>query len=99
MRFLFFITFLSAILFSEIVPHLGIFGDSAYDIELPAEESSDKENGEETNEDHVEEDKLYNESNQITYLECQEAAMIPNKLVILLHQSLREIHIPPPDLV
>lgn len=100
MRFLFFITFLSAILFSELAPHISISVDSsAFDVEMPSEESSEKEGGEETNEDHIEEDKLFNESQEITFENCLEVALLPCKHLILLHQSLREIHIPPPDLV
>ncbi len=100
MRLLFFITFLSAILFSELAPHMGLCRDtSAYDMELPSEESSEKENGEETNEDHLEEDKLFNDYDRITNNESVEPTLLPFKHVILLSQSLREIHIPPPDIV
>lgn len=100
MRLLIYITFLFAILFSELVPHMGFCGDTlAFDMELPSEETGDKENGEETNEDHVEEDKLFNESEQMAFGECSELALLPCKHLILFSQSLREIHIPPPDLV
>lgn len=100
MRLLFFITFFSAILFNELAPHIGFCGDTkAFDMELPSEETGDKESGEETNEDHVEEDKLLNDSDQITFEECSEIALLPCKHLILFPQSLREVHIPPPDWV
>lgn len=98
MRQLFFITFISAILFSELAPYAGLCSDFAtYDVEWPTEETSENESGEETIEDHVEEDQLFNDSESIMDNKNVETTLLPKKDKILFSQSLREIHIPPPD--
>ena len=62
MRLLFFITFLTAILHSEVVTHVVTWENNiSAECEIPSDETNESENSEENIEDNIEEDKLFEE--------------------------------------
>ncbi len=100
MRLLFFITFLTAILFSEVVTHV-VSWDSGYssDYEGPVDESNENESSEDSKEDNAEEDKLFEVSTLSATVVSSTIVIQPRSYRTFSSQSLREIHSPPPDFV
>lgn len=100
MRLLFFFTFLTAILFSEVVTPIVTWevGISS-EYEMPSDESNESENSEESNEDNVEEDKLFEDIEILSIATSSKVTELPCSYNTLLSQSRREIHSPPPDIV
>jgi len=98
MRLLFFVTLFSAILFSEVASHVGIWEvDISWEYEMPSDESNESENSEESKEDKIEEDKLFEDVDFTSFESSLTVLELPCSNVTLLSQSLREIHSPPPD--
>lgn len=98
MRLLYSFMFLSTIFFSDIGTHLLRWDDTAtVEWELPMDETSDSENGEENAEDHVEKDKLFHDSDFVALIISSENTLLPCTFRVLFHQSLKKIDIPPPD--
>lgn len=98
MRLLFFITFLTAILHSEVVTHVVAWeNDISVECEIPSDETNESENSEENIEDNIEEDKLFEEIEFSTLITSLSVTELPCSCNTLLSQSLREIHSPPPD--
>ena len=98
MRLLFFIMFLTAILFSEVITHIVTWEDNiSTKFEILGDESNESENSEESIEDSVEEDNLFEEIAFSTLATTLTVTELPCSYNNLLSQSLREIHSPPPD--
>ena len=100
MKTLYFLIFFSAILFSEVVTHVISWEEGiVMENEMPSDESNDSENEKEGKEDQVEEDKLFSDINPDLYSFISSLILLPCSYNTLLHQSLKEIDLPPPDLV
>lgn len=100
MRLLFFITFLTSILFSEVVTHVVTCeGDISTEYEMPSDESNESENSEENKEDNIEEDKLFEDVEFSSMSMSSTLTELPCSYNTLFSQSLREIHSPPPDIM
>ena len=98
MRLLFFITFLTAILHSEVVTHVVTWENNiSAECEIPSDETNESENSEENIEDNIEEDKLFEEFEFPTLVISITVTELPCSCNTLLSQSLSEIHLPPPD--
>lgn len=98
MRLLFFITFLTAILHSEVVSHVVTCEKNILaECEIPSDETNESENSEENIEDNIEEDKLFEEFEFPTLVISITVTELPCSRNTLLSQSLSEIHLPPPD--
>lgn len=98
MRLLFFFTFLTAILFSEVVSHVISWEyQIVSEYDMAGDESNESENSEESKEDNVEEDKLFEDLDFVAIAISLTISERPCSNSILLSQSLREIHSPPPD--
>lgn len=98
MRLLFFITFLTAILHSEVVTHVVTWENNILaECEIPCDETNESENSEENIEDNIEEDKLFEEFEFSTLVRSIKVTELPCSCNTLLSQSLSEIHLPPPD--
>ena len=98
MRLLFFITFLTAILHSEVVSHVVTCENNILaECEIPSDETNESENSEENKEDNIEEDKLFEEFEFSTIVISVTVTEFPSSCNTLLSQSLSEIHLPPPD--
>ena len=99
MRLLFFITLLTAILFSEVVTHVIIWeSDISVEYEIPSDEANESESSEENQEDNVEEDKLFEDIESSYIAKSLKVTALPcSNNNTLFSQSLREIHSPPPD--
>lgn len=98
MRLLFFITFLTAILHSEVVTHVVAWENNiSAECEIPSDETNESENSEENIEDNIEEDKLFEEFEFSTLVISITVTELPCSCNTLLSQSLSEIHLPPPD--
>lgn len=100
MRLLYFITFFVAILFSEVVTHVVTWDESVSVLyEMPGDDSNESENGEESNEDQLEEGRLFNYTELNTFIKSVDVLVLPYTNSRLSQQSLKEIDIPPPDLI
>jgi len=100
MRLLYFITFFVAILFSEVVTHVVTWDESVSVLyEMPGDDSNESENGEESNEDQLEEGRLFNYAELNTFIKSVDVLVLPYTNSRLSQQSLKEIDIPPPDLI
>lgn len=98
MRLLFFITFLTAILHSEVVTHVVTWEKNiSAECEIPCDETNESENSEENIEDNIEEDKLFEEFEFSTLVISIKVKELPCSCNTLLSQSLSEINLPPPD--
>jgi len=98
MRLLFFITFLTAILHSEVVTHVVTWENNiSAECEIPCDETNESENSEENIEDNIEEDKLFEEFEFSTLVISIKVTELPCSCNTLLSQSLSEINLPPPD--
>lgn len=100
MRILTFITFLTAILFSEVITHV-VTGEVeiSAEYEMPSDESNEGENSEESKKDNAEEDQIFENIEFSILATTLTVAELPCSYNTLLSQSLREIHSPPPDCV
>ena len=100
MKFLFFITFIIALTFSEVGIHIVNWQDQiSSDFDLHTDDSNESENSEESKEDKVEEDKLIEDIKRSSNVTTFDVTELPCSYNILLSQSLRKIHLPPPDVV
>ena len=99
MRLLYFITFFTAVLFSEVVMHVAAWDqDYAMSYDLPMDDTNENENGEESKEDRAEEEKLIQEFSLVEFIEDEQVNALRLSDSVLLTQSMQEIHSPPPDL-
>lgn len=100
MRILYFLILLSTIVYSEIANRvIQLDACISMDYEWQSENSGDSDSKEENSEDHIEEYKLVNDTPILDAHEYCLEMVVPNLTTVLFNQSLKEILLPPPDMV